>query len=99
MSTDPDAIARAADERLARDRQQQVEVVRSLAAAEQARTEAATRLKDAETEHAKQWRAALRSGWEERALTDLGLSAPSKRAPGRPRSSKPAQQSDADAQQ
>lgn len=99
MTTDPDAIARAADERLARERQQQVDVVRALAAAEQVRTDAAARLKDADSEHAKAWRTALRSGWDERALSDLGLTAPNKRTPGRPRSAKPAQQSDTDAQQ
>lgn len=73
--------------------------MRSLATAEQTRSDAAARLKEAETEHAKQWRTALRTGWDERALTDLGLTPPNKRTPGRPRSTKSTQQNDTDAQQ
>ncbi len=62
-----------------------VTAVRTLAHARQAREDARTALTDAERVDATTYAAAMRAGWTADELKRVGLDAPSKRNPGRPR--------------
>ncbi|MFC3687311.1 hypothetical protein [Aquipuribacter hungaricus] len=63
-----------------------VKAVRVLAHARQAREDARAALEQAERADTAAYTAALRDGWTADELKRVGLDAPTKRAPGRPRS-------------
>lgn len=81
-SLDTDRIAAAARALL----DDKVTAVRTLAEARQKREDARTALSDAERGDTTAYTAALKAGWTADELKRVGLEAPTKRAPGRPRS-------------
>ncbi|WP_380163360.1 hypothetical protein [Jannaschia sp. R86511] len=83
-SLDTDRIAAAARALL----DDKVTAVRTLAEARQKREDARSALSDAERGDTTAYTAALKAGWTTDELKRVGLDAPSKRAPGRPRSNR-----------
>ena len=59
--------------------------VRELALARQAKLDAAAAADEAERADAAAWAKALKNGWSEADLREVGFDAPSRRSPGRPR--------------
>src|SRR3954454_10401450 len=62
-----------------------IAAVRELAKAQVARDRARDALGTAETDHASVYAAATRVGWSDSELKQIGLTAPARRSPGRPR--------------
>jgi len=59
--------------------------IRELATARQARNDALAAAEEAERADAAAWATALKQGWTEADLREVGYDAPARRAPGRPR--------------
>lgn len=81
---DTDRIAAAARALL----DDKVTAVRTLAEARQKREDAKSALTDAERGDAAAYAAALKAGWTADELKRVGLDAPTRRAPGRPRNTR-----------
>ncbi len=76
-----EAIERAARAKL----DTRIEAVRTLAKARQNKLDKQAEAAAAEREDTTAWIAAIRQGWNEDELKDLGFDPPTKKAPGRPR--------------
>ena len=59
--------------------------VRELALARQAKIDAAAAADEADRADAAAWATALKNGWTEADLREVGFDAPARRSPGRPR--------------
>lgn len=87
-------IAAKAAAKIDSARDKKVNAVRTAAASGVELAQAAQLLAAAEQKYAKDYHAALRADWTESDLRGFGLTAPSKKAGGRPRGRKPADETD-----
>ena len=83
--TDVQSAEQAARRLLDTRRDEKIVSIRELAVARQAKLDAAAAADEADRADAASWAKALRNGWTEADLREVGYEPPTRRAPGRPR--------------
>jgi hypothetical protein len=83
--TDVQSAEQAARRLLDTRRDEKIVSIRELAVARQAKLDAAAAADEADRADAASWAKALRNGWTETDLREVGYEPPTRRAPGRPR--------------
>ena len=87
--TDVQSAEHAARRLLDARRDEKIVSVRELALARQAKVDAAAAADAADRADAAAWATALKHGWTEADLREVGFDAPTRRTPGRPRRMSP----------